>query len=460
MGLRYTTEVVRKIVEDETDHEYSLIQIEKEGTFNPKTGKRAKRKMTIRHNVCSHQYTLDIYEFIEGKRRCGKCKGKRLNEQLSQSIQSVRKETENMTDGEYSFVDIHFNNSKTKHLFRHNTCGTIFAKKWEKFKDGQGCTLCYQKGKESTASRYVRDILDHLDIAYETEKRFDLCINPETGKTLPFDYYLPDINTLIEVDGEHHERNSYSLYDWESTMERDKVKDKYAEEKGIELVRIPAKKWSKLPEILFSIISRDRIPTLTLSEVKAIPQSTHPERINKDLSKVHNGKYKLHDIYYLGVDYEHWFEHTTCGNRFISTFTKIKDAKTPCAKCRKGVLEKQKHDMADEKLKKKCNNRYSLDPSSIGVDDKGRRLVHCYYCKTSWRVTVGNLMKDAANCPTCFERERKKHWLSRLKEIEGFIKKSKKLTKSQKNWLWNNEKRMKEGKLNNDQELKLRNLGL
>jgi hypothetical protein len=243
-------------------------------------------------------------------------------------------------------------------------------------------------------------------------------------------------------------------------MERDKVKDKYAEEKGIELVRIPAKKWSKLPEILFSIISRDRIPTLTLSEVKAIPQSTHPERINKDLSKVHNGKYKLHDIYYLGVDYEHWFEHTTCGNRFISTFTKIKDAKTPCAKCRKGVLEKQKHDMADEKLKKKCNNRYSLDPSSIGVDDKGRRLVHCYYCKTSWRVTVGNLMKDAANCPTCFERERKKHWLSRLKEIEGFIKKSKKLTKSQKNWLWNNEKRMKEGKLNNDQELKLRNLGL
>ena len=455
MALRYTNAVVRKVVEDQTNNEYSLIHIETKGKLNPKTGKRDKRKMTIKHNVCSHQYTLEIYEFLEGKRRCGKCKGKKLNDHFSQSIQSVRKETEEMTNGEYSFVDVHFINAKTKHLFRHNTCGTEFPKQWEKFQAGQRCTTCYQKGKESTASRYVRDILDHLGIEYETEKRFELCINPKTGKTLPFDYYLPDINTLIEIDGEHHERNSYSIYDWESTRKRDKIKNHYAEEKGFKLVRIPAKKWSQLPEILFDIISRDLIPTLTLSEVKAIQQSTHPERINKDLSKIHDGEYRLYDPYYFGVDYEHMFEHTSCGTKFVSTLFKIKDAKTPCSKCRKHVLEKQKHDISNEKLKNKSNNRYSLDSSSIGVDEKGRRLVYCHRCKVSWKVTVGNLMKDAANCPTCFKMEKDMHWRSRLKEIEGFIRTGEKLTKSQKHWIWHNKKRMEEGRLDKDHISKL-----
>jgi len=460
MGLRYTKEIVRKIVEEDTNHEYSLIYIEDKGKLNPKTGKRAKRKMTIKHNVCDHEYTLDVYEFNDGKRRCGKCKGKVLKAHFAQSIESVRQETEEMSKGEYSFVDIKYENAKTEHLFRHNTCGTVFSKKWEKFKDGQGCTLCNQKGKESKASRYVRDILDQLRINYETEKRFNDCINHETGKKLPFDYYLTDINTLIEVDGEHHERNSYSIYDWEKTIKRDEIKDKYAEEKEIKLVRIPAKKWSKLPEILFGIISRDLIPTLTLSEVKNIPQSTHPERVNKDLTKIHNGEYRLHDQFYLGVDNEHWFEHTMCGNRFISTLTKIKDAKTPCAKCRKAVLEKQKHDIANEKLMKKSNNRYSLDSSSIGVDEKGRRLVHCHECITSWRVTVGNLMKDTANCPTCFMLRRKKHWFKRLNSIKMFIDEGKKLNKSQKHWLWNNKNRLKQGKLDDFQVFHLKKISV
>ena len=94
MARRYTNEVVRQAVEEKTNYEYSLIHIESKGKLNPKTGKREKRKMTIIHNVCKHQYTLDVYEFLEGKRRCGKCKGKKLNEHFSQSIQSVRKDTE------------------------------------------------------------------------------------------------------------------------------------------------------------------------------------------------------------------------------------------------------------------------------------------------------------------------------------------------------------------------------
>ncbi|MEN4054283.1 hypothetical protein [Sulfurimonas sp. NWX79] len=68
MIQRYSTEDVRDIVEQRTNNEYALIRVDKSASGNK------KRMMSIRHNVCGHEYTLDIYEFIAGKRRCGKCK--------------------------------------------------------------------------------------------------------------------------------------------------------------------------------------------------------------------------------------------------------------------------------------------------------------------------------------------------------------------------------------------------
>jgi len=78
MGQKFTEPVVRKKVEEDTNNEYSLLSLEQKGKRCGKTGKVKKKEMTIKHNDCGHIYTLDIYEFMEGKRRCGKCKGKVL----------------------------------------------------------------------------------------------------------------------------------------------------------------------------------------------------------------------------------------------------------------------------------------------------------------------------------------------------------------------------------------------
>ena len=460
MPVKYTNDAVRKIVENDTNHAYSLIHIDKRGTLNIKTGKRNKRKMKIKHNACGHTYQVDIYEFIEGKRRCGKCKGKRLRKHFAQTVDSVREETHSLTNGEYTFMDDYFINAKHKHRFKHNTCGTVFEKKWEKFKTGQRCTRCFQKGMESGASRYVRDILDHLHISYETEKRFKACINPKTGKALPFDYYLPDINTLIEIDGEQHERGSFNKYDSEGTMKRDRIKNRYAEEKGIKLVRIPAKKWSQLPKILHAIIAKELMPALTLNEIKTIPQSSHPERINKDLQKVHRGEYSLHDPYYFGIDREHRFMHHGCGHIFTSTLFKIMDAKTPCPHCRPNVREKQKHDTANAKLLEKRKGRYRLHPGKIGVDKKGRRVVICNRCQTSWKVTTGNLLGNKANCPTCNWQKKHKRWKANLKRFLTATFFGKKLTKSQKHWIWYNRNQWKLGKLDPAKTAYLKRAGI
>ncbi len=73
MKQKYPDNAVKKIVEDDTNHEYTMLSIESQGKKHPLAGKKIKRKMTLQHNVCGHTYALDTYEFIKGKRRCGKC---------------------------------------------------------------------------------------------------------------------------------------------------------------------------------------------------------------------------------------------------------------------------------------------------------------------------------------------------------------------------------------------------
>lgn len=252
----YTPQRVKKIVEDETGFEYKLIEIDEVAKRDPLTNKERKRMMTIEHLECGHIYTLDIYEFIHGKRRCANCvKGKTLNERFSFTKQEIISKTDELTNGEYSFVDDHYHNAGSLHKYEHRECGTIFEKKWNKFKAGQRCPKCYKLGMDSMASGYLQDILEFYEVDYEIEKRFEDCVNPKTSKALPYDYFIEKIGLLIEVDGEQHERPSYGKDTFEALKKRDKIKDDYAKDHGYELLRIPAKDFNNIPQYAAEILS-------------------------------------------------------------------------------------------------------------------------------------------------------------------------------------------------------------
>lgn len=62
---------------------------------------------------------------------------------------------------------------------------------------GGGCPRCsVSKGEKAIASW-----LDEKGILYEPQKKFDNCKNV---LSLPFDFYLPDYNILIEYNGKQH----------------------------------------------------------------------------------------------------------------------------------------------------------------------------------------------------------------------------------------------------------------
>ena len=56
----------------------------------------------------------------------------------------------------------------------------------------------------SKYEEFIHDYLSSLHIYFEEEKRFSDCRNSKGSDMLPFDFYIPEQNILIEYDGQHH----------------------------------------------------------------------------------------------------------------------------------------------------------------------------------------------------------------------------------------------------------------
>lgn len=99
---------------------------------------------------------------------------------------------------------------------------------------GKGCPVC----KESSGERKVRLWLEKRQIDYIREKSFDDC---RDKNPLPFDFYLPDYNTLIEVQGQQH-YHPVDIFGGEKVFElqkeHDKIKADYCKSNDIRLLRI------------------------------------------------------------------------------------------------------------------------------------------------------------------------------------------------------------------------------
>jgi len=125
--------------------------------------------------------------------------------------------------------------------------------RWKRiFHSAAGCPKCnFSKGETK-----IDLFLSSMGVFFEAQKTFKDCRGDK--RPLPFDFYLPKYNLLIEYQGEQH----YFPVDFASKgrewaenlhkklMERDSVKKKYCKKKGITLLTISYKKFNKIEEIL------------------------------------------------------------------------------------------------------------------------------------------------------------------------------------------------------------------
>ena len=117
-------------------------------------------------------------------------------------------------------------------------CGQTIKVPTSEFKRIQSCgCACFISGGEE----YIKKILDKNNITYIREHTFNDCRSKQ-NTLLRFDFYLPDYNCCIEIDGRQH-FEPVSRFGGEKSFkilqENDKIKNQYCKNHSIYLIRIP-----------------------------------------------------------------------------------------------------------------------------------------------------------------------------------------------------------------------------
>jgi very-short-patch-repair endonuclease/DNA-directed RNA polymerase subunit RPC12/RpoP len=127
-----------------------------------------------------------------------------------------------------------YKNARSKIDVKCNICGREFDIIYDSVKNGSGCAYCkgYSKG-EKTIAEYLSKINKKFIQEYTFDDLFGL-----GGKKLRFDFYLLEINVLLEFDGIYHYENMYDN-NLEKIQKHDSLKNEYCKKNNIKLVRIP-----------------------------------------------------------------------------------------------------------------------------------------------------------------------------------------------------------------------------
>jgi len=174
---------------------------------------------------------------------CPKCKGKGLTEE--DWIKRFNKVHEN----KFSYPDFKYKNAHQKLKINCPIHG-IFYQDLNSHVNSSGCPKCAKGVKESKGEKKIKAFLEENNINYIREYKFKDCKNIFK---LPFDFFLPKKNILIEYDGQVHFK-AINYFGGEEallkTQKRDKIKTDFAKQENIKLIRIPYWDFNNIEKIL------------------------------------------------------------------------------------------------------------------------------------------------------------------------------------------------------------------
>lgn len=151
--------------------------------------------------------------------------------------------------------------SRTKNLkIICRECGNEFITSYNSFVCSRGGQYCPDCSKyESHGEKAIRIFLEKNKIDYIPQYKFNNC---RDKKTLPFDFFLPKENKIIEYDGAQHyiptNWNGSSEFEANNALkyiqEHDHIKNKYCADHNIKLLRIPYWDYHNIADILTKFI--------------------------------------------------------------------------------------------------------------------------------------------------------------------------------------------------------------
>jgi len=180
--------------------------------------------------------------------KCPKRKNCKTSNKEDFSLKSYNKHP-----GKYDYSLVQYINAMTKVKIKCNACNNIFMQRPNDHLSGKGCPKCNESKGEIKVARYLSD----KNIKFTPQKTFQTLRNIGLLKC---DFYLEDLNLLIEYDGEYHHKpvrgstTENKQKNLEVTQRRDKIKDEWARKNNIPLLRIPYWDFDRIEELIDAFI--------------------------------------------------------------------------------------------------------------------------------------------------------------------------------------------------------------
>ena len=218
----------------------------KNGTFKPSDISFGSEKVLWwicpkQHNCgCVHEYQQPIWGKTRQDKRqsgCPYCSGKRycIHQSLQGTHPELIKQIHPTKNGTFKATDVSFGSIKkiwwnclnnSKHVYLQSICLKTCHK--------SGCPICKHK-----TAQMLYDFIKQYYPSIQIEVKFNWCINDKTNRKLPFDFYIPELNLLIELDGpQHFIQVAYFKNNLEINHQHDRYKLDTALKNGKSMIRL------------------------------------------------------------------------------------------------------------------------------------------------------------------------------------------------------------------------------
>jgi len=176
---------------------------------------------------------------------CFKCAKVKIGKLFSLTKEEFIEKAKRIHGNRYKYFLVDYVNHGTKVKIVCSKHG-IFEQAPNSHLANQGCPIC----RESKGEKKIREYLVKKGISFKRQKKFDNCKNK---LKLPFDFYVPNKNLLIEYDGKQHFKPIKFFGGKNGFLERqqnDKIKNNFVKTSNFNLLRIPYYEYNNIETIL------------------------------------------------------------------------------------------------------------------------------------------------------------------------------------------------------------------
>ncbi len=196
------------------------------------------------------EFKITPKEHIIKKHGCQKCGIEKSALNRTWTTDKFIERAREIHGSKYDYSLVEYKNANIKVKIICPTHGIFEQNLRDHINGGNGCPKC----NSSKGENKIRVFLENNNIKFIPEHIFFDCINKKTNRKLPFDFYLPEFNIIIEFHGiQHYEQ--IRIFEgkrdgFKERKSRDRIKERYCLKNNIPIIKISYKKINKIEEIL------------------------------------------------------------------------------------------------------------------------------------------------------------------------------------------------------------------